>query len=79
MRKTIRDLAEVCGAEWLGGSPDLPIDSAANIDEARVNQLTFLTGGKNVEKLSSTAASAVIVPKDTSAGWCGIGDVPAGC
>lgn len=66
MRTIIRDLAEVCGAEVLGGNLDKSIDSAANVDEARVNQLTFISSIKHVGKLESTAASAVIVPKGTS-------------
>jgi len=63
---TIRGLAEACGAEILGGKLDVPIDTAANIDEARVNQLSFIASAKQVEKLAATAASAVVVPLGTT-------------
>ena len=66
MRTTIRDLVEVCDAEVLGDHLDIPIDSAANIDEARANQLAFIAGAKSLGKLASTAASAVLVPKGSS-------------
>lgn len=66
MTTTIRGLAEACGAEVLGGSLGVPIDSAANIDEARANQLSFIAGAKQMEKLVGTAASAVIVPLGTT-------------
>lgn len=66
MATTIRGLAEACGAEIHGGRLAVSIDSAANIDEARVNQLSFIVGTKQLGKLAVTAASAVIVPQGTT-------------
>ena len=65
MAITIREFAEMCAAEILGGNPQQPIDAAANLDEAGVNQLTFLGNPKYLNKLRSTTASAVLVPKGT--------------
>lgn len=65
MPTTIRELAEACGAEILGGGHALPIDAAATIDEVRVNQLSYIAGPKQAGKLAGTAASAVIVPLGT--------------
>jgi UDP-3-O-[3-hydroxymyristoyl] glucosamine N-acyltransferase len=67
MTTTIQELAAVCGAEILGGNPQQTIHSAANIDEAGAHQVSFIAGAKYAGKLQSTAASAVIVAKGTSA------------
>jgi len=66
MTTTIRELAEICAAEVLGGSLGVPIHSAANVDEARLNQLSFIADATHTEKLARTAASAVIVPRGTT-------------
>ena len=63
MTITVSALAKVCGAEILGGNGDTAIHSAANIDEAKLNQVTFISTDKQAAKLATTAASAVIVPK----------------
>ena len=68
MTTTVSTLAKVCGAEILGGNQNVAIHSAANIDDAQVNQLTFISSEKQVSKLASTGASAVIVPSSTSLG-----------
>ena len=65
MAITIRELAEICAADILGNNPQQTIDSAANLDEAGVNQLTFLGNAKYLSKLKATTASAVLVPKGT--------------
>jgi len=65
MAITIRELAELCGANILGNNPQQTIDSAANLDEAGAHQLTFLGSPKYAVKLKTTSASAVLVPKGT--------------
>ena len=64
---SIKELAELCGAEIIGSDRQLNIDSAANIDSASANQLSFLSNAKFADKLQTTKASVVIVPKSTSA------------
>jgi UDP-3-O-[3-hydroxymyristoyl] glucosamine N-acyltransferase len=66
MTTTIRELAEACGAEILGGNTGVPIHTAATIGEARVNQLSYIAGVKQAGKLAGSAASAVIVPLGTT-------------
>ena len=65
MAITIKELAEVCGADILGNNPRQTIDSAANLDEAGAQQLTFLGSPKYAAKLRTTTASAVLVPRGT--------------
>lgn len=65
MAITIKELAEVCGADILGNNTLQTINSAANLDEAGVNQLTFIGSPKYADKLRSCTASAVLVPKGT--------------
>jgi len=65
MTITIKELAGVCGADIFGKDPQQIINSAANLDEAVAHQLTFIGSPKYADKLRSTAASAVIVPKGT--------------
>jgi UDP-3-O-[3-hydroxymyristoyl] glucosamine N-acyltransferase len=67
MAITIKALAELCGAEMLGNPAPQTITSAANLDAAGVNQLSFLSNPKFADKLKTTQASAVIVPRATSA------------
>lgn len=66
MTITASILAKACGAEILGGNQNVAIHSAANIDNAQVNQLTFIASEKQACKLVATAASAVIVPKNST-------------
>lgn len=68
MTTTVSTLAKVCGAEILGGNQNVAIHSAANIDDAQANQLTFIASEKQATKLAATAASAVIVPSTTPSG-----------
>lgn len=67
MTITVSALAKVCGAEILGSNTNVAIHSAANIDDAQVNQLTFIANHKQADKLATTKASAVIVPAGTVA------------
>jgi len=68
MAITISELAELCGADILGNNPQQTIDSAANLDEAGAQQVTFLGSPKYAGKLKTTKASAVLVPKGTPGG-----------
>lgn len=75
MAITIKELAAICGADILGNNSGQSIDSAANLDAAGTNQLTFLGSAKYAGKLKTTTASAVLVPQGTpddaaSAGAC---------
>jgi UDP-3-O-[3-hydroxymyristoyl] glucosamine N-acyltransferase len=65
MTTTPRQLAQICGAELLGGSADVAIHSAANIDDAQAGQLTYIAGARYLQNLAGSHASAVIVPKGT--------------
>ncbi|MHB8453224.1 MAG: UDP-3-O-(3-hydroxymyristoyl)glucosamine N-acyltransferase [Acidiferrobacterales bacterium] len=65
MAITIRELAKACGADILGNNPDQTINSAANLEEAGANQLTFLSNRKYAGRLKTTTASAVLVPRET--------------
>ena len=64
MTTTINELARICSAEILGAQPAAPnITSAANIDEAGPNQISFIASAKYLPRLATTGAGAVIVPK----------------
>lgn len=65
MTTTTRQLAQVCGAELLCGSADVAIHSAANIDDAQANQLTFIANARYLQKLTGSHAGAVLVPRGT--------------
>lgn len=65
MAITIKQLADACGADILGGNIHLNITSAASLDEAGKNQLAFLGSLKNADKLKLTTANAVLVPRGT--------------
>src|SRR4030066_184523 len=65
MAITIRELAELCGAAILVGNPQQTIESAANLDEAGAQQLTFLGSPKYAAKLKPPSAGAVLVSKGT--------------
>ena len=65
MTTTSRQLAQICGAELLGGDADVVIHSAANIEEAQAGQLTYIASERYLHNLASSQASAVIVPKGT--------------
>ncbi len=73
MAITIKELAEMCGADILGGNSRQTIDSAANLDVAGTNQLTFLGSPKYAGKLKTTRASAVLVPQGTAGDVVNVG------
>lgn len=60
MAKTLKELAEILGAE-LEGDPRLEISGLAPIEEAVSGQLSFLANKKYSRYLDTTRASAVIV------------------
>jgi UDP-3-O-[3-hydroxymyristoyl] glucosamine N-acyltransferase len=59
---TINDLAAICNAEILGANASASITSAANIDNAGPDQLSFIASAKYLPKLATTRAAAVVVP-----------------
>jgi UDP-3-O-[3-hydroxymyristoyl] glucosamine N-acyltransferase len=65
MTITARQLAEACGAELLCGRADTPIRTAANLDEAQADQLTFVASTRYLDKLAASHAGAAIVPRGT--------------
>ena len=60
MALTLKELAARIGAE-LTGDPNLPITSAATLEEAQAGQVTFLSNAKYARQIETTNASAVIV------------------
>jgi len=63
MTMTVQDLARACGLDIVGGDPAAAIHSAAGMDAAGPNQLSFVTHERDLAKVASSAASALIVPK----------------
>jgi UDP-3-O-[3-hydroxymyristoyl] glucosamine N-acyltransferase len=60
---TLEQLVLACGAQLEGGKSEQVINSAANIDGAQADQITFIACLKYGHKLATTAAGAVIVPR----------------
>jgi UDP-3-O-[3-hydroxymyristoyl] glucosamine N-acyltransferase len=58
---TLRELAAEIGAEVAGGDPELRVASVNTLEDARPGEVSFLSNGKYVRLLQTTAASAVIV------------------
>jgi UDP-3-O-[3-hydroxymyristoyl] glucosamine N-acyltransferase len=67
MPTTLEQLAQACDAEILTGDADLRIDAAANIDDAGPHALAFLCSAARLDKLATTSAGAVVVPRGTPA------------
>jgi len=63
MPKTLKEIAEVIGAEVAGNS-DTVITGVAGIEDAREGDITFIANSKYLPFLSTTRASAVIVGRD---------------
>ncbi len=63
---TIRELALACDAQLVGDDPDTVIHAAANTDEARPGEITFIANARHLAKLTGTTASAVIIPKGSA-------------
>jgi len=66
MPTTVRELAEACDAQLFGGNPDTIIHAAANTDDARPGEITFIANARHLAKLTDTAACAVIVAKGSA-------------
>ncbi|MCX5700498.1 MAG: UDP-3-O-(3-hydroxymyristoyl)glucosamine N-acyltransferase [Candidatus Omnitrophica bacterium] len=66
MRKTLKEIAELIEGEVAGDS-SIIITGISGIREAQAGDITFLANPKYASLLGQTAASAVIVSKDTEA------------
>lgn len=62
MSMTVQELAHACGLEVVGGDSSATIHSAANIDAAGPNQLSFIANERDAGRMPGTKASALIVP-----------------
>ncbi|MFH1259236.1 MAG: UDP-3-O-(3-hydroxymyristoyl)glucosamine N-acyltransferase [Elusimicrobiota bacterium] len=65
MQKTVEEISRLLDGK-LEGNGQIIITGAAGIREAAPGEITFLANPKYVEDLTTTQASAVIVPKDIS-------------
>jgi len=63
MTMTVQELARACGLDVVGGDPSAALHSAAAIDAAGPNQLSFISHARDMAKARASAASALIVPK----------------
>jgi UDP-3-O-[3-hydroxymyristoyl] glucosamine N-acyltransferase len=63
MQRTTKDIADFVGGELVGDG-SVPISGINGINEAGKGDLAFLLSAKQEDLISSTKASAVIVPKD---------------
>jgi len=63
MAMTVQQLADACGLEVRGGKPDSAIESAANIEQAGPNQITFVAGASYAARITSSQAGAILVPE----------------
>ncbi len=61
--KTLRELAELCGAE-LAGDGDLRIDGPASLSAAGPHEVSFYDNPRYRGQLESTRAGAVVVARD---------------
>lgn len=62
MEYSLRDLAERIGGTVIG-DPEAKVSGLGSLDDAVAGQITFLSNPKLVEKVRTTAATAVILPK----------------
>jgi len=69
--KTVKYLAELVGGK-LEGDGDIIINSAAPIESAQQNQISFIANNKYKKFLKTTAASAVVLPEDLDSNCPGI-------
>ena len=61
MKKTLAALAELVGGRLVGDG-SISVSGVADLEFAHSGQLTFLTHEKNIDLLSSSQASAAVVP-----------------
>ena len=66
MRKTLKEIAQVIKGEVIGDGSTV-ITGVSGIKEALAGEITFLANAKYAHLLSATAASAIIISKDTEA------------
>lgn len=60
-RRTLSDLARLCGAR-LEGDGGVSVDGAASLPEAGATQISFCTSPRYAAQLDATRAAAVVVP-----------------
>jgi UDP-3-O-[3-hydroxymyristoyl] glucosamine N-acyltransferase len=65
---TLAELARLVDGDIVRGSPDLPVDGIAALDEAGPSELSFLGNEKYRAQFLATRAAAVIVPRGVSEG-----------
>ena len=58
---TLKELADICGAQIVGGNSLSVIDSAADITSARIGQVTQLTNSKYTKHIQNSNASACFI------------------
>lgn len=59
--KTLNELAELIGAELIGGDPSLRVTAVNTLEDAQPGQISFFSNPKYEKHLATTKASAVIV------------------
>ncbi|MFA4989356.1 MAG: UDP-3-O-(3-hydroxymyristoyl)glucosamine N-acyltransferase [Candidatus Omnitrophota bacterium] len=64
MRKTLKEIAQLIQGEVIGDGSSV-ITGVSGIKEARAGDITFLANAKYAPLLATTAASAVIISRDT--------------
>jgi UDP-3-O-[3-hydroxymyristoyl] glucosamine N-acyltransferase len=60
-RRTLSDLAQLCGAR-LEGDGGVSVDGAASLPDAGATQISFCTSPRYAAQLDATRAAAVVVP-----------------
>jgi len=63
---TLKDIAQIVDGELIGGSPDTEVTDIAEIQNAKLDEITFVGNAKYFKHLNSTQAAAVILPADYS-------------
>ncbi len=63
---TLKELADFCGAQIVGGNSLSVIDSAADITSAQVGQVTQLTNSKYIKHIQNSSASACFIGESFS-------------
>ncbi len=58
---TLKELADFCGAQIVGGDPSTVIYSAADITSAQAGQVTQLTNSRYVQHIKNSMASACFI------------------
>ena len=66
MTLTVKELAQLCDAEIIGGNSEKMIVSAADISSAQAQQVTILNNVKFIKFLENTKASACFIGQDNA-------------